>query len=160
SLCRRLLSKRMQNQPLHTQFPSIQALRAALEAREVSATEVAESALQAIDDHSKLNAFLHVDRDLTLAQARAADEAIQKGQGGSLAGIPIGHKDVFVTQGWRSTAASRMLKDYASPFDATVVSRLAEAGAVSLGKLNCDEFAMGSGNETSFFGPVLNPWDH
>ena len=150
----------MQNPPLHTQFPSIQALRAALESREVSATEVAESALQAVESNANLNAFLHIDRELTLEQARSVDESLQQGTGGSLAGIPIGHKDVFVTQGWRSTAASRMLKDYVSPFDATVVRRLAEAGAVSLGKLNCDEFAMGSGNETSFFGPVLNPWDH
>ena len=150
----------MQKPPLHTQFPSISALRAALQSREISAIEVAESALQAAEAHASLNAFLHIDRDLTLAQARRADEAIQNGTAGSLAGIPIGHKDVFVTRDWRSTAASRMLKDYVSPFDATVVSRLADEGAVSLGKLNCDEFAMGSGNETSFFGPVRNPWDH
>ena len=145
--------------PLHTEFPSIQALREALQARRVSATEVAQSALDSIQSHADLNAFLHVDADLSLAQARAADNAIASGSDAPLAGIPIGHKDVFVTQGWRSTAASRMLQDYVSPFDATVVSRLLEAGAVSLGKLNCDEFAMGSGNETSIYGPVRNPWD-
>src|SRR5690606_6028470 len=74
-------------------------------------------------------------------------------------GVPIAHKDVFVTQGWRTTAGSRMLADYVSPFDAAVVERLRAAGAVSLGKLNCDEFAMGSSNENSAFGPVRNPWD-
>lgn len=150
----------MANLPLHTQFSSIQALREALRSGAVSATEVARSALDAIDAHSSLNAFLHVDPDLTLAQARKADAALQGGAAGVLAGVPIAHKDLFVTQGWRSTAGSRMLENYTSPFDATVVSRLADAGAVSLGKLNCDEFAMGSGNETSYFGPVRNPWDH
>lgn len=144
---------------LHTQFPSIQALREALQSGALSATELARSALDDIEAHSELNAFLHVDPELTLAQARKADAAIKAGSAPALAGVPIAHKDVFVTRGWRSTAASRMLENYVSPFDATVVSRLADAGAVSLGKLNCDEFAMGSGNETSFFGPVRNPWD-
>ena len=146
--------------PLHSQFPTIQALRDALHSGALSATELARSALDAIDAHADLNAFLHVDPELTLAQARAADNALKAGEAPALAGVPIGHKDVFVTQGWRSTAASRMLARYTSPFDATVVRRLADAGAVSLGKLNCDEFAMGSGNETSAFGPVRNPWDH
>jgi len=144
--------------PLHTQFEDIAALRRALDAREVSATELAHSALNAIAG-SDLNAFLHVDADLTLAEAARADRAIGQGDAGPLTGIPIAHKDAFVTQGWRSTAGSRMLADYVSPFDATVVQRLAQAGAVSLGKLNCDEFAMGSGNENSAFGPVRNPWD-
>ncbi|NYT22023.1 Asp-tRNA(Asn)/Glu-tRNA(Gln) amidotransferase subunit GatA [Alcaligenaceae bacterium] len=146
--------------PLHTQFPSIQALREALGSGALSATELARSALDAIEGQAGLNAFLHVDPDLTLNQARAADETLKAGGAPALAGVPIAHKDVFVTRGWRSTAASRMLANYTSPFDATVVSRLADAGAVSLGKLNCDEFAMGSGNETSVFGPVRNPWDH
>ncbi len=150
----------MANLPLHTQFPSIQALRETLRSGELSAVELARSALEAIEAQSQLNAFLHVDAELTLAQASQADAALKSGEAPSLAGIPIAHKDVFVTRGWRTTAASRMLENYVSPFDATVVSRLAGAGAVSLGKLNCDEFAMGSGNETSYFGPVLNPWDH
>jgi len=149
----------MANFPLHTQFPSIHALRTALQSGSLSAAELAQSALDTLDSHAGLNAFLHVDPELTLAQARRADAAIKAGKGGSLAGVPIAHKDVFVTQGWRTTAASRMLENYTSPFDATVVSRLADAGAVSLGKLNCDEFAMGSGNETSYFDPVRNPWD-
>src|SRR3546814_1115584 len=94
-----------------------------------------------------LNAFLHIDRDLTLAQADAADQQLAQGQAGPLTGIPIAHKDVFATQGWRTTAASKMLEHYTSPFDATVVARLQQAGALSIGQLNCDEFAMGSGNE-------------
>jgi len=146
-------------QPLHTEFAGIAELRKALEERRVSAAELAQSALDAIAARHELNAFLHVDPDLTLAQARAADAALASGQAGPLAGIPIAHKDVFVTRGWRTTAASAMLKDYVSPFDATVVERLAAAGAVTLGKLNCDEFAMGSSNENSAYGPVLNPWD-
>src|SRR5690606_36894361 len=74
-------------------------------------------------------------------------------------GIPVAHKDIFVTRGWRSTAGSKMLENYVSPFDATVVEQLSQAGMVTLGKLNCDEFAMGSANENSYFGPVKNPWD-
>lgn len=145
--------------PLHSQFSSIQALRAALQSGSLSATEIARSALEAAEANAALNVFVHIDPELTLAQARAADAALKAGTAGPLAGVPVAHKDVFVTRGWRTTAASRMLKDYVSPFDATVVARLADAGAVSLGKLNCDEFAMGSRNETSLFGPVRNPWD-
>lgn len=145
--------------PLHTQFPDIAALRRALAERRVSAVELAQSALAAMDQSQALNAFLHVDPELTLAQARAADAELAAGRGGPLAGIPIAHKDVFVTEGWRTTAGSRMLEHYTSPFDATVVSRLGQAGAVSLGKTNCDEFAMGSGNQNSAYGPAHNPWD-
>src|SRR5690606_27336064 len=143
----------------HTQFDSIEALGAALRQRKVSAMELADSALEAVQARSDLNAFLHVDAELTRAQARAADALLSQGGGGSLTGIPIAHKDVFVTRNWRTTAASKMLANYTSPFDATVVSLLEQAGAVSLGKLNCDEFAMGSGNENSAFGPTRNPWD-
>jgi len=149
----------MPTMPLHTQFDSIEALSAALRQRKVSAMELADSALEAVQARSDLNAFLHVDAELTRAQARAADALLSEGRGGSLTGIPIAHKDVFVTRNWRTTAASKMLANYTSPFDATVVSLLEQAGAVSLGKLNCDEFAMGSGNENSAFGPTRNPWD-
>lgn len=145
--------------PLHSEFSSIADLRTALSERKVSARELADSALQAIQQHAGLNAFLHVDPELTRAQADAADAQLAQGAGAPLAGIPIAHKDVFVTQGWRTTAASKMLANYVSPFDATVVQRLRQAGAVSMGKLNCDEFAMGSGNENSAYGPVRNPWD-
>ena len=143
---------------LHS-FSSLASLRAALESKQLSATELAQDCLKQIEQHRALNAFVHVDAELTLTQAQAADASRAAGMAGPLTGIPIAHKDVFVTQGWRSTAGSKMLKDYVSPFDATVVQKLLQAGCVSLGKLNCDEFAMGSGNEHSAFGPALNPWD-
>src|SRR5690554_6091131 len=110
--------------PLHTEFDSIEALRSALNTGKISALELADSALSAVDARSDLNAFLHVDPELTRAQARTADAMLAKGQAGSLTGVPIAHKDVFVTQGWRTTAASKMLAHYTSPFDATVVSLL------------------------------------
>ncbi|WP_019937734.1 Asp-tRNA(Asn)/Glu-tRNA(Gln) amidotransferase subunit GatA [Bordetella sp. FB-8] len=149
----------MANSALHNEFGNIAGLREALKQRRVGAVELAQSALDAARAAARLNAFLHIDADLTLAQARAADAALAAGSAGPLAGIPIAHKDVFVTRGWRTTAGSKMLEGYVSPFDATVVERLQRAGAVSLGKLNCDEFAMGSSNENSAYGPVRNPWD-
>ncbi len=149
----------MSDAPLHTQFNSIAQLREALVSRQVSAQELAQSALDAIQARADLNAFLHVDATLSLEQARDADRLLADGNAPALAGVPIGHKDLFVTQGWRTTAASKMLADYVSPFDATVVAQLRQAGAVSLGKLNCDEFGMGSSNEKSAFGPVKNPWN-
>ncbi len=141
------------------QFNSLAQLGQALSTRKLSATELAQDCLKQIQAQNALNAFVHVDAELTLAQARTADAAIAAGTAGPLTGIPIAHKDLFVTEGWRSTAGSNMLKNYVSPFDATVVRKLREAGCVSLGKLNCDEFAMGSGNEHSAFGPARNPWD-
>ncbi|WP_347555571.1 Asp-tRNA(Asn)/Glu-tRNA(Gln) amidotransferase subunit GatA [Robbsia sp. KACC 23696] len=142
---------------------SLTELRAALDARDTSAVELAELHLTRIEAAAALNAFISVDREATLAAARAADARLANGEGNSsgaaLLGIPLAHKDVFVTREWPSTAGSRMLETYRSPFDATVVARLAEAGAVCLGKTNMDEFAMGSSNENSFFGPARNPWD-
>jgi aspartyl-tRNA(Asn)/glutamyl-tRNA(Gln) amidotransferase subunit A len=142
--------------PLHAR--PVSALRAALDAGEVSARSLAEHFLARIAT-STLNAFVDVRPEATLEQARAADERLARGERAPLLGIPVAHKDIFVTRGWRSTAGSRMLADYVSPFDATVVERLAAAGAVCVGKTNCDEFAMGSSNEHSFFGPTRNPWD-
>lgn len=142
-----------------SEFHSIRSLAEALRERRISAVELATDALRAARTHADPNVFLHVDDDLTLEQARAADRALADGHAGPLTGIPIAHKDLFVTRGWRTTAASRMLANYVSPFDATVVDHLRQAGAVSLGKVSCDEFAMGSGNENSAFGPVRNPWD-
>jgi aspartyl-tRNA(Asn)/glutamyl-tRNA(Gln) amidotransferase subunit A len=149
----------MTHHALHTHFGDIAELRDALQQRKVSARELAQSALQAASEHSNLNAFVDIQPELTLAQADAADQRIADGTAGPLTGIPLAHKDIFVTRGWRTTAASKMLSAYVSPFDATVVSKLLDAGTVSIGKLNCDEFAMGSGNENSFFGPALNPWN-
>jgi aspartyl-tRNA(Asn)/glutamyl-tRNA(Gln) amidotransferase subunit A len=138
-------------------------LAAALAARRVSSVEVTQALLAAVDSQRDLGAFLAVNPELALAQARAADDRLARGQGGPLTGVPVAHKDIFVTDFARSglptTAGSKMLAGYASPFDATVVARLSDAGMVTLGKLNCDEFAMGSANENSAFGPVLNPWD-
>lgn len=138
---------------------SLTELRAALDSKEISAVELAQSYLQRIEAAKNLNAFIGMDRDLTLAQAKAADALIAEGKAGALTGLPIAHKDVFVTRGWASTAGSHMLENYASPFDATVVDRLKQAGMVCLGKTNMDEFAMGSSNENSYFGAVKNPWD-
>lgn len=140
-------------------FPHLQALRQALDSKAISAVELAQQALNKAQAQASLNAFVHIDPELTLAQARDADARLAKGDSTPLLGVPIAHKDVFVTKGWRTTAASRMLANYTSPFDATVVERLQQAGAVNIGKLNCDEFAMGSGNENSAFGPCRNPWD-
>ncbi len=138
---------------------TLKTLSAQLAAKDVSAVELARHYLSRIEARADLNAFIHVDAEATLAQAQAADARIAAGGAGPLAGIPIAHKDVFVTRGWRATAGSKMLDSYVSPFDATVVERLAAAGMVTLGKTNMDEFAMGSSNENSHFGPVKNPWN-
>ncbi|TFY96240.1 Asp-tRNA(Asn)/Glu-tRNA(Gln) amidotransferase subunit GatA [Ramlibacter rhizophilus] len=137
----------------------VTALAAALAKREVSAVEAAQHFLDRITRHQDLGAFLATDPEVSLAQAAEADRRIAAGDTAPLLGVPIAHKDIFVTRDFPTTAGSRMLAGYRSPFDATVVTRLAEAGAVTLGKLNCDEFAMGSANENSAFGPVRNPWD-
>ncbi len=134
-------------------------LASLLRLRQVSAVEAAQHFLVRAKAHSSLGAFLDLSEEVTLAQARAADARLAAGTAGALEGVPIAHKDIFVTRGFVSTAGSKMLAGYRSPFDATVVSRLADAGTVTLGKLNCDEFAMGSANENSAFGPVQNPWD-
>ena len=131
-----------------------------LAARQVSATELARAYLARIEAERRLNAFLDVRPEVTLAQAAGADKRLASGNATPLTGIPIAHKDIFVTRDFASTASSRILKGYMSPFDATVVENLSRAGMVTLGKLNCDEFAMGSSNENSAYGNVLNPWDH
>src|SRR5512134_75431 len=127
--------------------------------KEVSAVELARAYLARMESQRALNAFLDVRPEVTLAQAAAADARIARGEATPLTGLPIAHKDIFVTKDFASTASSRILKGYMSPFDATVVDNLSRAGMVTLGKLNCDEFAMGSSNENSAFGNVLNPWD-
>jgi aspartyl-tRNA(Asn)/glutamyl-tRNA(Gln) amidotransferase subunit A len=159
----------MSARPLHQLGVADAAL--ALASRQCSSVELTQALLERIAMHAHLGAFLATDTESALAQARAADDQRARGQAGPLTGVPVAHKDVFVTDFARSalpsTAGSRMLAGYRSPFDATVVARLGTgepggapgAGMVTLGKLNCDEFAMGSGNENSAFGPARNPWD-
>jgi len=142
-------------------------LAKALQERKVSAVEAARHQLDRIGQYKDLGAFVAVDEELTLAQARAADDKLAAGNAAALTGVPIAHKDIFVTTGLPTSAGSQILAGYRSPFDATVVRRLAEAGAVTLGKLSCDEFAMGSSNENVAVPavgfdkavPVRNPWD-
>ena len=133
-------------------------LAALLKNKEVSAVEVATRFLAGLGGNPH-NAFLDINSEVTLEQARASDAKLAAGTAGPLEGVPIAHKDVFVTKDFVTTAGSKILTGYRSPFDATVVRKLREAGMVSLGKLNCDEFAMGSSNENSAFGAVSNPWD-
>jgi aspartyl-tRNA(Asn)/glutamyl-tRNA(Gln) amidotransferase subunit A len=135
-------------------------LSAALAKRAFSSEELTRACLERIARlNGELNAFITVDEDRALADARQADGLLRRGEGGPLTGIPIAHKDILCTRGLRTTCGSRMLSSYVSPYDAHVVERFAEAGTVLLGKCNLDEFAMGSSSESSYFGPVRNPWD-
>jgi aspartyl-tRNA(Asn)/glutamyl-tRNA(Gln) amidotransferase subunit A len=142
--------------PLHDM--GVAELAAGLKARQFSAVELAQHFLARAQADAS-GSFLAFNPEATLAQAHAADARMATGRAGALEGVPLGHKDIFVTKDFPTTAGSRMLEGYRSPFDATIVRRLAQAGMVSLGKLSCDEFAMGSGNENCAFGPVKNPWD-
>ena len=148
------------NAPTELHDFSVAELAEQLRARKVSAVETAQHFLARAHANAGLGAFLDFNEEATLAQAQAADAMLAAGTpGAALLGVPVAHKDIFVTRDFAATAGSKMLKGYRSPFDATVVARMAEQGAVTLGKLNCDEFAMGSANENSAFGPVKNPWD-
>ena len=139
---------------------SLSELQAALAAKKVSSVELTRLFLERIGRlNGRLNAFITVDEEVSLAQARAADAARVGGEGGPLAGIPVAHKDIYCTRALRTTCGSRMLENYTSPYDAHVIEQFGRAGAVLLGKTNMDEFAMGSSNETSHFGPVRNPWN-
>jgi aspartyl-tRNA(Asn)/glutamyl-tRNA(Gln) amidotransferase subunit A len=131
-----------------------------LRAREFSVTDLTRSLLRRVAaSQPKLNAFITVTEAQALAQAKAADAAFASGTAGPLTGLPLAHKDIFCTQGVKTSCGSRMLDNFVSPYDATVVEKLNAAGMVTLGKTNMDEFAMGSSNETSWYGPVRNPWD-
>ncbi|MCW7538942.1 Asp-tRNA(Asn)/Glu-tRNA(Gln) amidotransferase subunit GatA [Aquabacterium sp. A7-Y] len=130
-----------------------------LEAKAVSSTELTKHLLARVAAHEQLGAFLCTDTDVAMRQAQAADARRARGESGPLLGVPLAHKDIFVTSDFPSTAASKMLEGYRSPFNATVVEKLAAAGTVALGKLNCDEFAMGGSNENSAYGVARNPWD-
>ncbi|QTD45182.1 Asp-tRNA(Asn)/Glu-tRNA(Gln) amidotransferase subunit GatA [Ottowia testudinis] len=138
---------------------TVAQLATKLKAREVSAVEAAHHFLARAKEHASLGAFLAQDEAVTLAQARAADARLARGDASPLLGVPVAHKDVFVTADFSTTAGSRMLQGYRSPFESTVTRKLSDSGMVCLGKLNCDEFAMGSANETSAYGQVRNPWD-
>ena len=143
--------------PLHQL--GVAELGRALRAKTVSSTELTQHLLARVAAAKDLGAFLHVDPDYALARAKDADARLAAGEAGALIGVPLAHKDIFVTRDMPTTAGSKMLAGYLSPFDATVVERLNAAGTVSLGKLNCDEFAMGSANENSAYFKALNPWD-
>ena len=139
---------------------TVSELAAGLEAGDFSSVELTEALLGRIEaSDEKLNALITVTGERALAAARQADAARGAGKGGALNGIPLIHKDIFCTRGVRTSCGSKMLDGFVSPYDATIVERLAGAGAVMLGKANMDEFAMGSSNETSYYGPVRNPWD-
>lgn len=131
----------------------------ALADKSVSSAELTQHLLARVTSHDALGAFLHVDADAALNAAKAADARRAAGESSPLLGIPLAHKDIFVTKDMPTTAGSKILADYKSPFDATVLAKLFAAGTISLGKLNCDEFAMGSANENSAYKPVSNPWD-
>ncbi len=140
---------------------SLKQLSLQLAEKKISSTELTTEFLKRIKAlNPEYNAFITVNEELSLAQAQAADKMIAAGQAGPLTGIPIAQKDIFCTKGWLTTCGSKMLSNFVSPYDAGVIERFNQAGAVNIGKTNMDEFAMGSSNETSFYGPVKNPWDH
>src|SRR2546430_13028418 len=139
---------------------SLKELSAALAQRKISSVELTRLFLERVEKlNGSLNAFITVDAEKSLAQARAADERIAQGATQPLTGIPVAHKDIFVTRGWLTTCGSKILSNFVGPYDAHVIERFNDAGAVILGKTNMDEFAMGSSTETSFYGPVKNPWN-
>lgn len=139
---------------------SLAALAAGLKAKRFSSVELTRHFLARIERHNPaLNAFITITSDSALGAAAQADRDIAAGKAGPLTGLPLAHKDIFCTDGVLTTCASRMLSNFISPYDATVVERLKQSGMVTLGKTNMDEFAMGSSNETSWYGPVKNPWD-
>ncbi len=140
---------------------SLKQLSTQLAGKKISSTELTTEFLKRIKAlNPEYNAFITVNEEISLAQARVADQLIAAGQNGSLTGIPIAQKDIFCAKGWLTTCGSKMLSNFISPYDAGVIERFNQAGAVNIGKTNMDEFAMGSSNETSFYGPVKNPWDH
>ncbi len=135
-------------------------LSVGLRQRQFSSQELTQAFLSRINAHNDtLNCYISVTNDRAMADAQSADKLLAHGEGGPLTGVPIAHKDIFCTRSIKTSCGSKMLDNFNSPYDATVVERLTAAGSVMLGKLNMDEFAMGSSNETSYYGPVRNPWD-
>jgi len=138
---------------------TVAELSVALRQKAISSVELAQAFLDRINKYKDLNAFITVDAEKTLAQAKTADACLAAGKAGPLTGIPIAQKDIFCADGWLTTCGSKILSNFVAPYDATTIEKFNAAGAVCLGKTNMDEFAMGSSNETSFYGPVKNPWD-
>ena len=134
-------------------------LKTGLDRQEYTSVDLTQAFLSHIEKHDRYNAFVTRSPEVALAEARLADQRLKAGKGGPLTGLPLGQKDIFCTQGVKTTCSSRMLENFVAPYDATVVQRLRDAGMVMVGKTNMDEFAMGSSNETSYFGAVSNPWD-
>jgi len=140
---------------------SLKTLSQMLADKKVSSVELTQEYLNRIDTFNPvINAYIALDKDKTLAQAKAADVRIAAGSAVPLTGIPIAQKDIFCAKGWKTTCGSKMLANFVAPYDAHVITQFDAAGAVNLGKTNMDEFAMGSSNETSYFGGVKNPWDY
>ncbi|MEQ1668657.1 MAG: amidase, partial [Sulfuriferula sp.] len=140
---------------------SLRQLASLLADKKISSVELTQIYLDRIAQlNPALNAFVTLSADMTMAEAHAADARIAAGNVAPLTGIPIAHKDIFCADGWRTTCGSKMLENFIAPYDAHVISQFKTAGMVSLGKTNMDEFAMGSSNETSYFGAVKNPWDN
>ncbi len=141
-------------------FSTIAQIAQALRAKNISSAEITRLFLERINRHDGvLNAFITVSAEQALRRAELADKELRSGAPGPLTGVPIAHKDIFCTRGLKTSCGSRMLDNFIAPYDATVVQRLAAAGAIMIGKTTLDEFAMGSSSETSFYGPVRNPWD-
>ena len=139
---------------------SLKELSEGLKQKKFSSEELTKFFLNRLDLHnSSINAFITIDKDKSLAMAKRADEIIKEGNQDYLTGIPIAQKDIFCAEGWKTSCGSKMLDNFIAPYDSTVISKFNAAGAVNLGKTNMDEFAMGSSNETSFYGNVKNPWD-
>ena len=139
---------------------TLSELSSAIAARKISSAELTALYLDRIEKRNPaINAFIGLDREKSLVEARAADTCLAAGKGGALTGIPIAHKDIFCIHGWPTTAGSKILRNFIAPYTASTIERLQGAGVVTLGKTNMDEFAMGSSTETSCFGPTFNPWD-
>ena len=138
---------------------TVATLSVALRRKEISSVELTRAFLERINKYKDLNAFITLEPERSLAQARAADARIAKGEAGALTGIPIAQKDIFCADGWLTTCGSKILSNFVAPYDATTIEKFNNAGAVCLGKTNMDEFAMGSSNETSYYGVVKNPWN-
>jgi aspartyl-tRNA(Asn)/glutamyl-tRNA(Gln) amidotransferase subunit A len=138
---------------------TVATLSVALRRKEISSVELTRAFLERINKYKDLNAFITLEPERSLAQARAADARIAKGEAGALTGIPIAQKDIFCADGWLTTCGSKILSNFIAPYDATTIDKFNKAGAVCLGKTNMDEFAMGSSNETSYYGVVKNPWN-